>query len=45
MVTYNIPDGIPDEDEIAKVTRTLRSGWAPGASGMSVEDIKQWYTK
>jgi len=45
MVTYNIPDGIPDEDEIANAVRMLWSGWASGASGMSVEDIKQWHTE
>ncbi len=45
MVTYAIPDGIPDEDEIATAVRMLRSGQAAGASGMSTEDIKRWHTE
>jgi len=45
LVTFNIPDETPAEDEIIMAMKTLRSGRAPGASGMSVEDIKRWYAE
>jgi len=43
LVTFTIPDGIPDQEEINEVLRALRNGWALGASGMTVEDLKWWY--
>jgi len=43
LVMFQIPDNVPDQDEIAKCTKMLRSGRAPGPSGMTVEDLKRWY--
>jgi len=44
MVTYPVADKVPDEAEIIIALRSLRSGRAPGPSGMTVEDLKKWYT-
>jgi len=42
MVSYDVPDGVPDMAEIQEALKGLKNGRAPGASGMSVEDIKRW---
>jgi len=43
MVSFSIPDEIPNEEEMASALRSLRSGRAPGPSGMTVEDLKKWH--
>jgi len=45
LVSYDIPDGIPDGEEIGSAVKTLRNGRAPGASGMKVEDLKKWHAE
>jgi len=42
LVTYAIPDMIPDHDKIMAAAESLHTRWAPGASGMRAEDIQQW---
>jgi len=42
LTTFNIPDMVPDHDEIMAAAETLRNGRAPGASGMRTEDIRRW---
>jgi len=42
LVTFDIPDGIPDAAEIGMALKTLRNGQAPGTSGMKAEDLKRW---
>jgi Reverse transcriptase (RNA-dependent DNA polymerase) len=39
---FNIPDGIPDDDEIAASVGHLKNGKASGPSGLNAERIKQW---
>jgi hypothetical protein len=39
-----IPDNPPSEAEIIDSVKKLRSGKAPGPSGLLVDDIKQWDT-
>ncbi len=45
LVTYDIPDNIPDGDEIGSAIKTLCNGCAPAASGMKVEDLKKWHAE
>jgi len=45
MVSFDIPDNVPDNNEIEKALKTLRNGRAPGASGMKVEDLKRWFNE
>lgn len=40
---FEIPDNVPDEDEIAEALKKLRSGKAPGPSGLRVDQLKVWY--
>jgi len=42
LVTYTIPDMIPDHEEIMAAAESLQTRQAPGASGMRVEDIRRW---
>ena len=44
-VKYNIKDDTPGEEEIIKSLKKLRNGKAPGASGISVDEIKSWYKR
>ena len=41
---YNIPDGIPDEEEICTALHRLCRDRAAGPSGMKVESLLQWET-
>ena len=45
LVTYAISYATPGGEEIATALRTLHNGWALGASGMRVEDLKRWYAE
>jgi len=45
LVSYDIPDNIPDGDKIGSAVKTLRNRRAPGASGMKVKDLKRWFAK
>ncbi len=40
---FNIPDDVPDEDEIVAALRLLRNNKAPGPSRIRNEDLKFWY--
>ena len=42
LISFPIPNTIPDNDEILAAAMSLRTGRAPGASGMTVEDVKRW---
>ena len=44
-VNYDIKDDIPEEEEIIKAVKKLKNGKAPGASGISIDDIKGWYNR
>jgi len=44
MVSFPISDKVPEDEEIAVALQSLRSGHAPGPSGMTMEDLKKWYT-
>ena len=44
-VNFTVDDNIPNEDEIVKALKKLKNRRAPGASGISVEDLKKWYRK
>jgi hypothetical protein len=39
---YQVPDHIPHDDEIREACRKLRRGKAPGPSGMSGDDLREW---
>ena len=39
---FNINDEVPTEREIAAAVRKMKSGKAPGASGLRTEDLKRW---
>lgn len=40
--TSPIPDDVPLENEIWKAVRNLKSGRAPGPSGLKIEEVKEW---
>jgi len=44
MVSFPISDEVPEDEEIAVALQSLRSGHTPGPSGMTMEDLKKWYT-
>jgi hypothetical protein len=37
-----IDDGTPTDTEVRAAAQELTNRWAPGASGMCVEDVKHW---
>jgi hypothetical protein len=37
-----IPDGVPSDEEILEAVKKLKSGRAPGSSGLRVDQIKEW---
>ena len=39
---FDIPDTIPEEEEIRKALRRMRNGKAPGPSKIRVEHLKDW---
>jgi len=41
LVSFTLPDDVPD-DKIAATLKSLKTGRAPGASGMSTKDLKCW---
>jgi len=43
LVSYVIPDTIPDNAEIGTAVQMLRNGFAPSASSMKVEELKEWH--
>jgi len=45
MVSLDIPDDIPNNNEIVNTVKTLHNGCTPGASGMKVKDLKWWFGK
>ena len=44
-VNYDINDEMPNELEIIKALNKLKNGKSPGASGISVDNLKSWYKK
>ena len=44
-VRFNIIDSAPEEPEIIKALKKLKNGKSPGASGISVDEMKTWYFK
>jgi len=42
LISFPISDSMPDSDKILAAAMSLRTSQAPGASGMMVEDVKQW---
>ena len=41
-LSFLVEDLIPDEDEIAKALSCLKDGKSPGASGITVDQLKFW---
>ncbi len=39
---FEVPDGLPTDDEVRKVVRRLQNGRAAGATGMKAEHLKGW---
>jgi hypothetical protein len=37
-----VPDGCPDEDKVAATIQKLRSGKAPGPTGLHMDELKEW---
>ena len=42
VASFDVLDAIPLEDEIAEAVKRLRSGKAPGPSGMRTDHLKEW---
>ena len=46
-IIYNPPEGIddqpPDEAEVVAALKKLKLGKSPGASGIRVEDLREWH--
>lgn len=40
--TFNVPDNVPPETEIAKAVKRLKTNKSPGPTGLRNEDFKTW---
>ena len=42
VAPFDVPDTVPNEAEIAEAVRRLRRGKAPGPSGLTADQLKDW---